>query len=229
MHLYGARVAGERHAVDHHLGTVGIGCLVLIEIKEGMGDFGLLALVGQIELEAGGLAEGHAAQALAVHLDDGVLNLLRALVEDGALLMEEGLALALPRTAGSTATGAIDEAARIAEIPHIDSCLHVVDVVIGEIVEIVVIEHVELVAALQVIDHALHAIDVEVQVAAPVHADGEALGAAIRLCLGVLGCHAEAHSRHESELEHEAHALDVDTHSLGSFILFPGRTLEDAS
>ena len=61
--------------------TVGVRHVGLVEVEIDVGGLWLLALVGDVELEACGLAVGHAAHALLVDLDDGVLNLLRAGIE----------------------------------------------------------------------------------------------------------------------------------------------------
>ena len=209
-YLNGARGAGERHAVNHQAGTVGILHIYLVEVEVDVGGLGLLALVGDVELEAGGFAEGHAAQALLVHLDLWILNLLGTNIEHRTGAVEQRLALALPRTAGGTATGAIDEAGGIAEVAGLELAAQV-GIDVGPLLPEVLAEE-DVVGAIvrQWVGQRRGPIDVEVEVAALVHAHGEALRAAVRRRLRVLRRHTEAGHRREDDLYIGTHALELD-------------------
>ena len=131
-HLDGTHVTRERHTVDEHLRPLGVRLLQLVDVEVVVGRLGLLALVGQVEFEAGGLVEGHTAQALLVHADDGVLYLLCPFVHHRTGIIEQRLALALPRTAGGAAAGAVDETACITEVIQVQVAAQVVFVVVHE-------------------------------------------------------------------------------------------------
>ena len=130
---------------------------------------------------------GHAAHALLIHLDDGVLNFLRTFVERGTCALEERLALWLPRPHGGTATGAVDESARLHHLVDdfaraytaVEEVLHVVHVV----QEVLFHEDVGLAIHLGVIARVNHGcvIHVEVQVRLLIHLQRETLLAAV-LC-----------------------------------------------
>ena len=83
-----------------------------------IGGLWLLAVVDKIEGEACWLSVWHTADALLVEPYFGVLNLLGALIEQGARLVEDGATLWLVGTAGGTSDGAIDETASILDVLH---------------------------------------------------------------------------------------------------------------
>ena len=194
-HLDGAGSAGERHAVDHQAGTVGVRHVGLVEVKVDVGSLGLLALVGQVELEAGRFAVRHAAQALLIHLDLRVLYLLGTHIEHRAGTVEHRLALVLPRTAGGTATGAVDEAGGIDEVARTELAGQIVFVVGHLVPEVLTGKQVAGTGGWHCFRHRHGPIYIEVQMVLFVHADAEALRAAERLRLRVLGRHVEAGSR----------------------------------
>ena len=177
-HLDGACSAGERHAVDHEACAVGVRHVGLVEVEVDVSGLRLFALVGDVELEAGRLAVRHAAHALLVHLDLRVLYFLCAHIEHRAGTVELRLALVLPRTAGGTATGAIDEAGGIAEVARLELAVQVVLVVVHLLPEVPTDKQVARTGGRQCFRHRHGPVDVEVQVVLLVHADAETLRAA---------------------------------------------------
>ena len=201
IHSDGARVGGERQSVDQNLGALRVRSLVKTDVEVGISCLGLFALVGEVGLEACGFAVGHAAHAALVELHLRVLNLLGALIEDGAWTVEERSALTLVRSAGGSATCAIDEAACIADVLHVELALQIGFVVVHQIVEVVLGENIHHAGVLHVVGAGLHAIDIEVDMALAVHGDSKALLAVELFRLRVLGHHVEGHGRRERELE----------------------------
>ena len=130
-----APVGVERFSVAGDLRPVGVGAVVGVERVGGEASAGglrILAVVGQVDGESGRLAVGHAADALPVGGDLRVLNLLGALVEQGAGLVGYRVACVLPGVGGGTATSAIDETAGIDGFAVVDALVGdtVLDVVL---------------------------------------------------------------------------------------------------
>ena len=213
IHSDGACGGAERQSVDQNLGTLRVRSLVKTDVEVGISCLGLFALVGEVGLEACGFAVGHAAHAALVELHLRVLNLLGALVEYGAWTVEERSALTLVRSAGGSATCAIDEAACIADVLHFELALQVGFVVVHQVVEVVLGENIHHAGVLHVVGAGLHAIDIEVDMALAVHGDSKALLAVELFRLRVLGHHVEGHGRCEREPERGSEKLDL--HGVG--------------
>ena len=105
---------GQWMTVDGNLGTVRVRLVVYeqAERNTGLDSLRLLALVGEIDLEAGSIVDRYTADALLVEADLRVVNLHGALVKYRTGVPYHRRALVLPWVASSTATGTIDEALR---------------------------------------------------------------------------------------------------------------------
>ena len=230
-HLDAAHVAGERHTVNHQLRTLRIRFLHQVEVEKGVGGLWLLALVGQEELEAGWFAVRHSAQALLVHRDLGVLYLLRALIHHCSRIIEQCGALTLPRTAGSTATGAIDEAARRSIVLQFQVSFQILLVVLCLFEEVVVIEYIHdtQISHTCLLTGRCHVIHVEVQMALLVHANGKALLASVCLRFGILGGYTKTHRRYQTETESGAQSLYFHLHVTAFVFARSGGSLRSTS
>ena len=80
MHLDGSAITAKWHTIHHQLGTMGIRRLIHVQVKVDISCLRLFTLVAQIEFEASRFAERHTTDALLIHLDNGILNLLRTFV-----------------------------------------------------------------------------------------------------------------------------------------------------
>ena len=186
----GHAVAAQWHAVHLQFGSIGVGSQVKEQVEHAQSSGGglrVLTVVGDVHLEACRVAHGHAAYALLIQSDDGVLYLLRALVERGAGAVEHRLAPVLPRVACGTATCAIDEGAWIDGIRQVDSVSEMCDRTVHPVIEIVVAEDVELVFGCGRYGLRHHAIDIHVEMALGVHRQGEALLAAVTVGRSISG------------------------------------------
>ena len=87
MDFYRSTVTCDWHTVHHQFGTIGIRCLILVQGKVDVCALRLLAVVGKIDLEACGFAKWDTAQALLIHLNDRILDLLCAFIDDGTWII----------------------------------------------------------------------------------------------------------------------------------------------
>ena len=215
--LDGHSGARERHTVDQEPCALGVRRVVEVEREElqrASDGLGLFALVGHVELEASGLVVGHTADALLVHSDDRILDLLRALVQHGAGAVEQRLALVLPGAYGGASAGPIDESPGLHHVMHDVARPHVAVEEVFHVVHVVqeVLFHEDVGAAvhgggLAGIHHA-GVIDVEVQMRLLVHLDREGFLAVVFRRLVVLGRDAEGHGGCDAELPHRSRDLE---------------------
>ena len=175
--------AGQRLSVHAQLGTVGVR-LVHGEQREdaqSAGGLGLLALVGYKDGKARRVVHRYTAHALLVKADGRVVHLQRALVEDGAGLVEARLALVLPRVGGDTAACAEHEARRVTVLRHVALTPQIVQGLLGDVLEVVVAIHIlrQPLAALGSDVGHRHAIYIHAQTARRSSGDGERFRAVI--------------------------------------------------
>ncbi len=183
---------GQCLSVHTQFSTVGVSLVGREQRKDTQSAGGgrLLALVANEYREAGRVVHRHAAYAMLVEADGRVVNLQRTLVEDRASLIEVRLALILPRVAGVAATGAEHEAARSTVVGYIGFSLQIIQCLVGDIVEVVVGEHIfhVILATASDISHR-HAIDIHAQAARRRSGNGKRCRAVelLRLAVGANG------------------------------------------
>ena len=95
-------------AVNQHFCALGV--VGEIEVEAHLVRVGHFRLVGEAQVEDGGLVDWHIAHAALLHVDYGFLDLLGALVDDSRTIVIDGFVLIFIRAAGSTAERAEDDA-----------------------------------------------------------------------------------------------------------------------
>ena len=88
-------------AVNQHFRALGV--VGEIEVEAHLVRVGHFRLVGEAQVEDGGLVDWHIAHAALLHVDYGFLDLLGALVDDSRTIVIDGFVLIFIRAAGSAA------------------------------------------------------------------------------------------------------------------------------
>ena len=169
----------QRSSVDEDFGALGIELHILNECEHcqcASGSLRLLTLIGEIDLEAGRVANGHTTHTLPVERNLRIRDFLCPLIEDGAWVVHLCAALIFPHVGSGTSACAIDETAWIDDIRVVHTTVYMIVDNFQPIVEIVVVEHLKVFAVFRSVgDLCSDAIDIEEQVTLGIHRDSKAL------------------------------------------------------